>query len=629
MNPQLIFFLNQSLQYLRSGNFNSAELLLKQAQKVAPKDPEVLRLIGIIKFNQKNYEEAIGFFEKASKQAPKNGVIFSNMANVLLELKRYEEALATYSKAIALAPNYAEAYSNMGNVLFELERYEEALDAHAKAIALAPNYAEAYSNMGNVLFKNERYEEAISFFSNALNLNSDYPNLLGRYIFSKMHISDWTDLDGLVNLASEKIKLSKNISPPFDLLPVINVPELLLEASRLWTNEKFPANPNVTIIPKVTHQKIKVGYFSSDFYNHATAHLMAEFFELHDKNLFEVIGFSFGPNFEDKSRERLRRAFDQFIDISQMSENSASELVRSLEIDIAVDLKGHTQHARTKLFSNRLAPIQINYLGYPGSLGAPYIDYIIADPTLIPKTSQSFYTEKIIYLPNSYQVNDSKRSIANNVPARLEVGLPENSFVFCCFNNNYKITPTIFDGWVRILKAVEGSVLWLLEGNPKARENLIKEAAARGISEDRLIFAGRLDSPDHLARHRLADLFIDTSPCNAHTTASDALWAGLPVLTLLGDTFAGRVAASLLNAVGMPELIAKDQNEYESMAISLAMNPEQLKALRERLEVNKLSSPLFQTHSTTRCIESAYSAIYDRYQSDLAPDHIYVPPQPQ
>jgi predicted O-linked N-acetylglucosamine transferase (SPINDLY family) len=513
----------------------------------------------------------------------------------------------------------------MGNVLFELKRYEEALAAHTKAIALAPSYAEAYSNMGNVLFELKRYEEAADIFTKALHLNSDFPNLLGRLVLSKLHICDWFELDDLTKLISDKILLSKNIAVPFDLLPILYNPDLIKRSTIIWSQSKYPDNLCYPKSPKIKQKKIRVGYFSSDFYNHATTHLMAEFFELHNKDNFELLAFSFGPDIEDQSRERLKLAFDQFIDISKMSDEAAIELARNLELDIAIDLKGHTQHARTKLFSRGLAPIQVGYLGYPGTIGAPFLDYIIADPILIPEASKDFYTEKIIYLPNSYQVNDAGRPISDHTPKKSEVGLPETGFVFCCFNSNYKITPSIFDSWSRILNSIEGSVLWLMDCNTTAKENLLQEAESRGVSRNRLVFAEHLKPADHLARHRLADLFIDTSPCNAHTTASDALLAGLPVLTLLGETFAGRVAASLLNAVGLPELIAKDQIEYESMAIKLATNSSQLKALRGRLEVNRLNSPLFDTQLTTRYIESAYSKIHDRHLSNLAPEHIYVP----
>ena len=512
----------------------------------------------------------------------------------------------------------------MGNVLFELKRYEEALAAHTKAISLAPGYAEAHSNMGNVLFELKRYEAAASNFIKALDLKPDFPNLLGRLAFAKLHISDWSQLDDLTKLISEKILLSENVSVPFDLLPLLNDPDLLKKSTISWSSTQYPAGSTYPKIPKPSNKKIRIGYFSSDFYNHATTHLMAEFFELHNKDNFEIIAFSFGPKFEDSSRERIKQAFHQFIDVSEASDESAAVIARNLELDIAIDLKGHTQHARPKLFSYRVAPIQVAYLGYPGTTGAPFIDYLIADHTLIPKESIDFYTEKIIYLPNSYQVNDAKRTISNVVPSRVDVGLPEDGFVFCCFNGNYKITSSIFDSWARILHAVEGSVLWLLNSDSTAKENLIKEIEARGISGNRLIFAGQLKTADHLARHRLADLFIDTSPCNAHTTASDALLSGLPVLTLLGDTFAGRVAASLLSAVGLPELITTNQSEYEAMAIELATNKEKLAILKQRLEANKLSSPLFNTKLTTEHIEAAYTKIYARYQADLMPDHIYI-----
>ena len=478
--------------------------------------------------------------------------------------------------------------------------------------------------MGNVLFELKRYEESASNFIKALDLKPDFPNLLGRLAFSKLHTSDWSELDDLTKLISEKILLSENVSAPFDLLPLLNDPNLLKKSSIDWSSTQYSTNSTYPKIPKPSNKKIRIGYFSSDFYNHATTHLMAEFFELHNKDNFEIIAFSFGPKFEDSSRERIKQAFHQFIDVSEASDESAAVIARNLELDIAIDLKGHTQHARPKLFSYRVAPIQVAYLGYPGTTGAPFIDYLIADHTLIPKESVDFYTEKIIYLPNSYQVNDAKRTISNVVPSRVDVGLPEDGFVFCCFNGNYKITSSIFDSWARILHAVEGSVLWLLNSNSTAKENLIKEIEARGISGNRLIFAGQLKTADHLARHRLADLFIDTSPCNAHTTASDALLSGLPVLTLLGDTFAGRVAASLLSAVGLPELITANQSEYEAMAIELATNKEKLAILKQRLEANKLSSPLFNTKLTTEHIEAAYTTIYARYQADLMPDHIYI-----
>ena len=324
-------------------------------------------------------------------------------------------------------------------------------------------------------------------------------------------------------------------------------------------------------------------------------------------------------------RQRLKVAFDKFIDVRNMSDRDVALLARSLEIDIGIDLNGFTEGERTDIFAMRAAPIQVSYLGYPGTMGADYIDYLIADPTLISASHQPHYTEKIVYLPNSYQPNDRKRRISDKVFTRAEAGLPQEGFVFCCFNNNYKITPDIFESWMRILGRVGGSVLWLFEDNEIAARNLKKEASVRDIDPERLVFARHMALPEHLARHRLADLFLDTLPYNAHTTASDALWAGLPVLTQIGETFAGRVAASLLNAVRLPELITTTRDAYEELAVELATDPAKLAGIKQKLSDNRLTTPLFDTELFAKHIEAAYMQMYERYQAGLPPDHIHVP----
>jgi predicted O-linked N-acetylglucosamine transferase (SPINDLY family) len=357
---------------------------------------------------------------------------------------------------------------------------------------------------------------------------------------------------------------------------------------------------------------------------HAVAILIAELIEIHNKEQFEFIAFSLGPDVKDGMQKRLSKAFDQFIDVRNKSDQAVAKLSRQLGIDIAIDLGGLTADCHTGIFSFRAAPIQVNYLGYPGTMGANFIDYIIADHTLIPAKSEKFYAEKIIYLPNTYQVNDRKKVISDKQFSRAELELPEDSFVFCCFNNNYKILPETFDGWMRILSAVEGSVIWLFQDNDWALNNLKEEAQKRGISEGRLVFAKRLPLPEHLARHRQADLFLDTFPCNAHTTTSDALWAGLPVLTLMGESFASRVAASLLTAIDLPELITSSQEHYEALAIELATNPAKLKVIKAKLEANRLTTPLFDTPRFTKHLEDAYTKMYERYHADLPPEHIYI-----
>jgi predicted O-linked N-acetylglucosamine transferase (SPINDLY family) len=351
---------------------------------------------------------------------------------------------------------------------------------------------------------------------------------------------------------------------------------------------------------------------------------MAELFELHDKSKLELFGFSFGPVANDEMRQRLEKSFDQFFEVGKKSDAEIAKLSRALNIDIAVDLKGFTQDLRVGIFAHRAAPIQVNYLGYPGTMGADFIDYIIADRTLIPPELQPCYSEKVVYLPNSYQANDRKRSISDRKFTRQELGLPENGFVFCCFNNNHKILPATFASWMRILKAVEGSALWLLQDNSWAAENLKKEAEKLGILTDRLVFAERLTLPDHLARHCQADLFLDTFPYNAHTTTSDALWAELPVITLMGVSFASRVAASLLNAIGLPELITNSQEQYETLAIELARNSQKLEDIKLRLARNRLAAPLFDTPLFAKNIEAAYIQMSERYRSDLLPEHIKI-----
>jgi predicted O-linked N-acetylglucosamine transferase (SPINDLY family) len=353
-------------------------------------------------------------------------------------------------------------------------------------------------------------------------------------------------------------------------------------------------------------------------------HLMAELFECHDRDKFELIAFSFGPDNQDEWRQRILLCFDKFVDVRFRSDRDIALLSRNMEIDIAVDLKGFTKNSRMGVFSEGSAPIQVNYLGYPGTMAAEYMDYIIADHTLIPESHQRYYSEKVVYLPNSYQVNISKRKISNKSLTRHDVGLPNTGFVFLCFNNIYKITPYTFSGWMRILEVVEGSVLWLLESNSSAVSNLKKEATKSGINEDRLIFAKHISVAEHLNRIQLADLFLDTLPINAHTTTSDALRMELPVLTCMGNSFASRVAASLLNAVNLPELITTTQEQYESLAIQLALHPEKLKIIKDKLINNLPTAPLYDTPLFTRHLESAYLTMYDRYQHGLDPDHIYV-----
>jgi protein O-GlcNAc transferase len=579
---------------------------------------------GNVLFELKRWREAIACYDKAIHYKNDFAEAYANRANALKELKLFDLALVSIDQSIQVKHDFAEAHYNRGNILFELKRWEEALNGFDKAIAFNSNYAEAYYNRGNVLFELNRWKEAIMSYQSAITLNPDYEYLQGSYQHIKLYVCDWQDYESTVFNILLQIKEGKKSTPAFTALALTDSPETQLKASKIWIDDKHPFNPSLGSIPKYQRKnKIRIGYYSADFHNHATAYLMAELFELHDKNKFEFIAFSFGPDSNHEIRHRLSKSFSQFLDVQFKSDEEIALLSRELEIDIAVDLKGLTSNARTHIFSYRAAPIQVNYIGFPGTMAAEYMDYIIADTTVIPAESQPYFVEKVVYLADSYQVNDRNRTISQKVFSRDELGLPEDSFVFCCFNNNYKINPLVFNVWVRILKAVEGSVLWLLEDNALAKINLRKEAEIRGLDPNRLVFAQRMDLPEHLARHRAADLFLDTFPYNAHTTASDALWSGLPVLTCKGHSFVSRVAASLLNAIEMPDLITETHDQYEVLAIELANNPTKFKAIKDRLINNRLNTPLFDTPLFTKRMESAYMQMYERYQMDKPPDHIY------
>ena len=576
----------------------------------------------------RQHDAALNSFEKAIALKSDYFDAWFNRGNLFLEIRQFNAAVASYDKAIAIKPDFAVSWSNRAVALNELKQYPAALASCDRAIAINPDSADAWFNRGVVLSDLKELEAAVDSLAKAISLTPYVDYSSGTYLYIKMMICDWSSFDALLQQMVTKIVNHERASTPFPVLSLIDSLSLQKQVALIYVEDKCPSKTMHQAISKRSmHDKIRVGYYSADYHSHATMYLMAELFEKHDRSRFEIVAFSYGrePK-DDEMRKRVTSSVDRFIDIQAMSDKEAALISRELEIDISVDLKGFTGDSRTNIFSFRAAPIQVNYLGYPGTMGAEYMDYLIADPTLIPEQSRQFYTEKIVYLPDSYQVNDAKRRIADKVFSRDESGLPATGFVFCCFNNNYKITPDTFDCWMRILKSVDGSVLWLLEDNPKSSGNLRKEAVQRGVDADRLVFAGRLPLPEHLARHRSADLFLDTFPYNAHTTASDALWAGLPVLTCLGESFAGRVAASLLNAIQLPELITSTKEEYEAMAVELATAPEKLIEIRQRLEENRLSSPLFDSERFTRHIEEAYEEMYGRYHLDLPPDHIYVKP---
>jgi protein O-GlcNAc transferase len=569
----------------------------------------------------KLYKEALHACDKALNLKPDYAEAWNDKGSILIELKRYDEALTHYDKALSLKPDYVDGWSNKGVTLDELKRYDEALTHYDKALSLKPDYVKAWSNKGDTLNELKRYDEAIAHYDKAINLKADIDWIYGDLIYTKMKICDWSKSEGLLEFTKKQVMLGKKFIQPFQLLALVDDALLHKKCSEIYVSDYSTSSSLDSIPRRLDYSKIRIGYFSADFKNHPVAFLAAQLFESHDKSKFETYAFSL-TEANDDMRSRLVKAFDYFINVETQSDIQIAQLARSLNIDIAVDLTGFTKDSRTGIFSCRVAPIQANYLGYPGTMGADFIDYIIADKILISPELESYYSEKIVYLPNSYQVNDRKREISDKKFTRQELGLPKNGFVFCCFNNNYKILPVTFASWMRILNAVEDSVLWLFQDNSWAVENLKNEAIKEGIAVNRLVFAGFLPPTEHLARQSQADLFLDTFPYNAHTTASDALWVGLPVLTLIGRSFASRVAASLLSAIGLPELITNSQEEYEALAIELAVNSNKLADIKLKLANNRLNAPLFDTPLFTKNLEAAFIEMYERYRADLEPNHI-------
>ncbi|HZQ11730.1 MAG TPA: tetratricopeptide repeat protein [Pseudolabrys sp.] len=571
--------------------------------------------------------EALASFDRALAIQPGFAEAWSDRGRSLRRLKRHDEALSAYDKALAIKPGLAEGWLGRGNVLTELRRFDEALAACDKALALKPDLAEAWRSRANALTELKRFDEAFAAFDKALALKPDLVGIEGTRLHAKMLICDWRDFDAECERLVVGIRTRKANTDPFSFVGVVSSAAQQLECARTWiaTNYRPSARPAWTG-EVYRHERIRLGYVSANLHQHAISYLMEGVFANHDRTRFEVAAISIGDYGPRDMRPRMRDAFEHLLDGRSLSDAAIAQWIREKEIDILVDLNGFTGHARTGIFASRPAPIQVNYLGFPGTMGASYMDYLIADPTLIPDAQQADYAEKIAYLPHSYMPHDGEqRFIAERPLQRSEFGLPQDAIVFCCFNNTYKLHPHSFAVWMRILRRVGNGVLWLSAANAPATANLKKAAAAAGIDPARLIFAERVaTSADHLARHRLADLFLDTLPYNAHTTASDALWAGLPVLTQIGATFAGRVAASLSNSVGLPEMIVTTAEAYEELAVELATRPDKLAAVKRKLADARLAAPLFDTGLFTRHIESLFRAMYERCQAGLPADHIRV-----
>jgi predicted O-linked N-acetylglucosamine transferase (SPINDLY family) len=573
--------------------------------------------IGSTYLSSGNFVQAEFFLDKAQKISPNSFEILHDLAASQASLGRLDKAVKNFELAGQINKSSHELYFNIGKIYHDLNNFSKAVEFYSASLAIHPRFLNSLINKGLALQELKNYQEALIVLSEAYKIKGDDLYLPGLIAHLKMLICDWDGVDSLVRRINLGLDNGKKVVEPFGFQGISSSESDLLNCARIYGNDLFPSSPQFVFDNrKSIKNKIRIGYLSGEFRDHATSHLICELLELHNKDKFEIYGFDNG--FDDKSlyRERVLRAFDKFFLINPLSDSEAANLVFSNEIDILVNLNGYFGKGRQGIFAQRPSPIQINFLGFPGTLGVDYLDYIICDSITIPLTSQNFYSEKCIYLPNSYQCNDTKRVISDEIFSRSDFGLPHDAFVFCCFNNNYKITFDRFSMWTRILNSVPRSVLWLFKDNEHAKSNLLKEATKLGLDTNRIIFAERLPSSSHLARHRLADLFLDTLPYNAHTTASDALWSGLPLLTQCGNTFPGRVAASLLNAAGLPELITYSDEEYIDKAIRFALNPTELKLINQRLDVIRESSQLFNSKKYTKDLEHAYEITYDRFIRD-------------
>jgi protein O-GlcNAc transferase len=655
-------FNNRGNALIRLGRFDEAVTSFDQAIALNPTHAMAYYNRANALRRLRRHEEALASYQQSILQKPSYAEAYNNCGNILLELQRPDAALAAYDKAITLNPFFAEAHSNRAAALIDLRRYRDALSASDRALALKADFPDAWRARGDCLRNLERYDESLAAYDQALSLSPnladawagrafalhslkrhadavqswanllryapDYDFAKGRLAYQKMMACDWSGLAELAQSIKQDVQAGRNSAEPFGYQALSTSAKDLRRCAELFVVKEFPPAKSSLRRPKTSfHGKIRIGYLSGEFRQHATSILITQLFELHDKSQFELIAYDNGYDDGSEIRGRINAAFDRVVDISTMSDAQAGSLIRADKIDILLNLNGYFGRARTGIFRDRPAPLQVNYLGFPGTMGADYMDYIIGDQYVIPCEHEQFYVEKVVVLPECYQVNDAKRAISPILMTRSAAMLPEHGFVFCCFNNSYKISQETFELWIRLLKTIDRSALWLVEDNADATHNLRRAANERGVSPDCLVFAPRVNLDEHLARHSLADVFLDTVPYNAHTTASDALWAGLPLLTCIGSTFPGRVGASLLHAVGMPELITESLEQYETLALRLAQEPALLESVKTKLAQHRDRCVLFDTERFARHIEAAYLTMWERHQRGEPPIGFAVPRQ--
>lgn len=631
-----------------------------QALSHSPEDPDVLNNMGVLLKQMGRLDEAVAAYQRAITVTPNEPNLHANLGLALRDLGHLDEAAAALRRAIAIDPSYAVAHSNLGKVLKELGQLAEAVASYRHVIALTPDnplvhydlglalmesgdldeaaisfrqaitlddhFAAAYSSLADTLTELGRHAEVVDCYERMLMSLPSVDAVFSRLVLARRHLCDWREFAADDEKCRALFRSGDPEVAPFTSIAISPSPAEQLLCARSRAGERTKGAGRLPEPLPRARDKLRLGYVSFDFRDHALAILIAELLERHDRERFELVGYSMGPHDGSAVAARLRRIFDHFVDVRALSDAAAAQRIRDDEIDILVDLTGYATGSRPAIFAWRPAPIQVNFLGYPGTMGGEFLDYVIADRVTLPFSMQPFYDERIVHLPDCFQPRDTTRAIAERTPSRAECYLPESGFVFCCFNNPYKITPMFFDIWMRMLSRIEGSVLWILAADQIHQRNLQREATARDIDPARLVFAPRVPLPAHLARHRIADLFLDTLPCNAHTTASDALWAGLPVLTCIGETFAGRVASSLLHAINLPDLVTHSLGEYEALGLRLAGDPTQLAGLRLKLEANRHTSALFDMARFAHNLEAAFEHMWNNWVTGRPPGAFAVKP---
>lgn len=650
-----------ALGHFHAGRMAEAEGLCRAILQAAPKTGEVAQLLGVTVMMQGRPQEAEAILRQSIAIRPDLPDSHGNLGTVLQSLGRMGESLAAHDRCVQLSPATPEAYvnrgsarltlgdrngaatdfaralrlrpvdalaaANLGVALRESHRVAEAERALRRALVVDPGHAEAMLGYAHTLRELGRLAGAKTAYTRAVTLAPAKTEALCYHLYLMQTLCDWADYDRQCARVTEIIDQDGGVVIPLATLSIDTTPAQQDRSARLFFDRVVKRAGAPALQPRVPSAggRLRIAYVSADFHEHATAFLAAELFELHDRERFEVLAYSYGPDDGSAMRQRLVKAFDRFRDIRSVPLDAVARCMADDGVDIMIDLKGYTKQTRLDLLSRRLAPVEVSYLGYPGTIGCPHMDYVIGDRFVTPPEHQPFYAERLAILPDAYQINDRRRPLPEQVPSRGDCGLPEDGVVFAAFNTAYKISPTMFGFWMRILKRVPGSVLWLFEANPLAAGNLKAQAQAQGVDPARLVFAPPRPLADHIARYRVADLALDTLPYTGHTTTSDALWAGCPVVTCLGATFASRVAASLLNAAGLPDTVTRSLGEYEDVAVALAGDPDRRAGFRKRLEDGRMTAPLFDSRRFTRNLERAYQVMWSLHKAGRPPQGFILP----